>query len=302
MFTLLERAAATDSTVLLEGESGTGKEVIAESLHRASPRAGGPLGVVDCSAIPPNLIESELFGHEKGAFTGASSARAGAFEEANGGTLFLDEIGELPPELQPKFLRALERRQVKRVGSAHYRDVDVRVIAATNRDLGKLVSEGKFRSDLFYRLAVVRVAIPPLRQHLDDVPLLARHFIKHLRPGVEPSTLLSDAVLSAFSRYSWPGNVRELRNAVERLLALGDLATPVGDPAVAATSSAAAPPVLLDEDYHEARRAAIEHFEREYCRGLLQANDGVVVRAAERAGISRQMFHRLLQKHGIQAD
>jgi two-component system, NtrC family, response regulator GlrR len=298
MFALLERASATDSTVLLEGESGTGKEVIAESVHRASPRKSGPFMVVDCSAIPANLIESELFGHEKGAFTGAVGARAGAFEEADGGTLFLDEVGELPSDLQPKFLRALERRQIKRVGATQYKDVDVRIVAATNRDLGKLVGENRFRSDLYYRLAVVKVAVPPLRHHLEDVPVLARHFVTQIRPGTDPFALLTGAVLAAFSSYSWPGNVRELRNAVERLLAIGEIALSPAGVAPSASSAAIAPVALVA--YHDSRRLALDHFEREYCRALLADCGGVVVRAAERAGISRQMFHRLMKRHGVE--
>jgi transcriptional regulator with PAS, ATPase and Fis domain len=297
MFALLERAAQSDATVLVEGETGTGKESIAQSIHRASARAGGPFIVVDCGAIPPNLIEAELFGYEKGAFTGASTARAGALEEAAGGTLFLDEVGELPLEMQPRFLRALERRQVKRLGATAYRDVDLRVVAATNRDLAGAVTAGKFRSDLYYRLEVVKVVAPALRHHPEDIPLLARHLVEELRPGVDAGAYLSASVLGALSAYQWPGNVRELRNAIERMLALGVL-SPLGG----GTAPSASPHGTFSGDYHSARRDAIEQFEQDYCRALLAEADGVVAHAAERAGISRQMFHRLLRKHGLEED
>jgi transcriptional regulator with PAS, ATPase and Fis domain len=277
--------------VLLEGESGTGKEVVAESLHRGSPRTRGPFIVVDCAAIPANLIESELFGHVQGAFTGAHSARPGAIEEADGGTLFLDEVSELPLDLQPKLLRALERRQVKRLGAGDYKDVDFRVVAATNRDLSKWAQAGKFRSDLYYRLAVVKVAIPPLRDRVEDIAILAHHFLESLQAGPKADELLTQSMLSAFTAYSWPGNVRELRNAVERLVTLGELAQPFDG-----NAEPAAP-----RNYHDARRAAIERFEHTYCRAMLKQHGGMITRAAEEAGISRQMFGRLLRKHGVEA-
>ncbi|MDF2692599.1 MAG: Flagellar regulatory protein FleQ [Labilithrix sp.] len=292
LYSTLERVARTDATVLVHGESGTGKELIVESIHAASPRASGPLVVVDCSAIPSNLVESELFGYEKGAFTGAIGVKPGAVEEAHGGTLFLDELGELPLDLQPKFLRFLEGRQVRRVGGTRWKDVDVRVIAATHRDLSKAVAAGTFRSDLYYRVAVVKLAVPPLRHRIEDVPLLAHHFVRRTRPDLNPAAVLTRDVTAALQAYAWPGNVRELRNVIERLLALGDLASQVRIPTTAAPST-------TERDYHAARRDAIERFEREYARGLLYECGGVVSRAAARAGISRQMFHRLLQKHGL---
>jgi transcriptional regulator with PAS, ATPase and Fis domain len=305
MFAVLERAADGDSTILLEGESGTGKEAIAESVHALSPRGKHPFQVVDCGSIPPTLIESELFGVQAGAFTGANRDRPGAIEEASSGTLFLDEIGELPLEMQPKLLRVLERRQVKPVGAAKFVDVDFRVIAATNRDLTKLVADGKFRSDLFYRLAVVQVKVPPLRHRRDDIPLLAQHFATVLRgnvPSLQAKGVLTQSLLAAFMAYSWPGNVRELRNAVERLIALGDLAAaPSPSPSSDAMGAGRAGAGNVT-DYQAARRTAIERFERDYCKTLLDSASGVVARAAERSGISRQMFHRLLRKHGIEAD
>jgi DNA-binding NtrC family response regulator len=295
MYAVLERAAAGESTILLDGESGTGKELVAESIHARSARAAGPFQVIDCGAIPVTLIESELFGARAGAFTGAARDRPGAIEEASGGTLFLDEIGELPLDVQPKLLRALERKEVKPVGSPKLVGVDFRIIAATNRDLRKLIAEGKFREDLYYRLAVVHVTVPPLRHRRADIPLLARHFLEALGAGRPPGGTLTPGVLAAFSAYAWPGNVRELRNAVERLLALGDLA-----PAPAARAGAPAP--AAPAGYAAARRDALDGFEREYCRTILQAAGGVVARAAEEAGLSRQMLHRLLRRHGIEAE
>jgi two-component system, NtrC family, response regulator GlrR len=285
---LLEQAAGSDSTVLIEGESGTGKEVVAESLHQASPRADGPFVIVDCGALAPSLVESELFGHEKGAFTGADRARTGALEEASGGTLFLDEIGELPLEMQVKLLRAIEARQIRRLGSSGPRPIDVRIVAATHRKLGRLVTDGQFRSDLYYRLAVIKVQVPALRHRPEDILLLAQHFLAQLRPDLDPESVLSDAVASALTGYAWPGNVRELRNVVERLALVGELDTRLrGAPARA------------PDPYHAARQDAIDRFEKEYCKALLAHAGGVVARAAAHAGISRQMLHRLLTRHEL---
>jgi two-component system, NtrC family, response regulator GlrR len=289
LFALCEQAAASDSTVLLEGESGTGKEVLADAIHRASPRAERPFVVVDCGALASNLVESELFGHEKGAFTGADRERAGALEEANGGTLFLDEIGELPLEQQVKLLRALESREVRRVGADRGRAVDVRVLAATHRRLERLVAAGEFRADLYYRLAVIKVHVPSLRERVEDILPLARRFLAELKPALDPSTLLSEAVARALVAHAWPGNVRELRNVVQRLVLVGELATDVRAPA--------APP-----EYDAARRQALDDFEREYCRAILAHAGGNVSRAATAAGLSRQMLHRLLRKHDLRGD
>ena len=286
LFALLEQAAGADSTVLLEGESGTGKEVLAEALHRASPRAERPFVVVDCGALAANLVESELFGHEKGAFTGADRARSGALEEAHGGTLFLDEIGELPLEQQVKLLRALEARQVRRVGATREKPIDVRVIAATHRRLEGLVAAGQFRADLYYRLAVIKVHVPALRERAEDILPLARRFLAELKPSLDPSALLSDAISTALVAHQWPGNVRELRNVVQRLVLVGELATDVRAPV--------APP-----EYDPARRQALDDFEREYCRAILAHAGDNVSRAAAAAGLSRQMLHRLLRKHDL---
>jgi two-component system, NtrC family, response regulator GlrR len=287
VFELCQRAAVSDSTVLLYGESGTGKELLAETLHRQSPRAGGPLVVVDCSTLTPTLAESELFGHVRGAFTGAVDDRGGALEEASGGTLFLDEIGDLPLPMQPVLLRALAAREVKPVGSDRYHSIDVRVVAATHRDLSRAVAGGTFRADLYYRLAVLRIAVPPLRHRREDIPHLAREIIRRLRPGTDPDQVLSASVVGALTSYSWPGNVRELRNAVERLLLMGEIGELESDGE------------HLDL-YHQARRQAIDDFEKNYVRSRLAESGGVIAQAANRSGISRQMFHRLVKRHGLE--
>jgi DNA-binding NtrC family response regulator len=229
-YAVLEKIAPTDATVVIEGETGTGKEVVARTLHQSSARRDGPFIVFDCSAIAENLIESELFGHEKGAFTGAINARAGVFELAHGGTVFLDELGELALDLQPKLLRVLEQREVKRVGGSKPQKVDVRVIAATNRDLQKEVREGRFREDLYYRLSVVRVTLPALRERKEDIPLLVRHFLKEghfnrTRSGERKVTQVSREAMDRLHEYDWPGNVRELHNVIERAVSFADTDT-----------------------------------------------------------------------------
>src|SRR3569623_380297 len=222
----VKRVAPSDATILLGGESGSGKEMVARAIHRASRRAKGPCVAVNCAALTESLIESELFGHEKGAFTGATEKKAGRFEMADRGTLFLDEVGELPLGLQTKFLRVLEERRFERVGGQKAIEVDVRVVAATNRDLAEMVKRGQFREDLFYRLSVIHIEVPPLRARLDDVPLLADHFLQKFRQqAARRITGFSPDALAAMTRYSWPGNVRELRNAVERAIVLGDRET-----------------------------------------------------------------------------
>ena len=308
VFALLERAAASDATVLLEGETGTGKEGAAEALHAAGARADGPFVVVDCGAIPPTLLEAELFGHEQGAFTGASERRIGAFEEASGGTLFLDEIGELPPELQPKLLRAIEARQVKRIGSRMPIDCDVRVVAATNRDLRAEVNDGGFRADLYYRVAVVRITLPPLRARVDDLPVLVEDLLSRL--GADPearAALTAPEFVAGLSRAAWPGNVRELRNHLEQCLVfreprLPEPAPPGGaGPGAGAASSGAARDIDPSLPYETARRRALESFEREYARAVVERADGNVSRAAREAGINRAYLYRLLGRHRIRA-
>ncbi len=227
IYAIIEKIAPTNTTVVIEGETGTGKEVVAQSIHQMSARARGPLIIFDCGAVPPNLIESELFGHEKGSFTGAVMTRQGLFELADGGTLFLDELGELPIDLQPKLLRALEQREVRRVGSSKPLKVDVRIIAATNRNLEVEVREGRFRQDLFYRLSVVRLLLPALRERPDDTPLLVTHFLKSQKynrgsDGQARVKAISPVAMQALVNYDWPGNVRELVNAVERAVSFCD--------------------------------------------------------------------------------
>ncbi len=292
LYVLAQAAAASESSVLVTGESGTGKELLAESVHRASTRAEQPFVIMDCANIPGGLMEAELFGHERGAFTGAEIARAGLLEEADGGTLFLDEVAELPLDLQPKLLRVLDSGQVKRLGGTTYRKLDLRVLAATHRNLQSLVMQKKFRADLFYRLVVLRLEMPPLRHRLDDIALLARRFVEVARPGFDPEALLTPAVLAALSSYTWPGNVRELKNTIERLLSAGDLSTAVNRAAAKHGGKALG-------EYATARRVAIDRFEQEYCRAALGASGGSMSRAAEQAGITRQMFHHLAKKHGI---
>jgi DNA-binding NtrC family response regulator len=284
----LERLAATDATLLVEGETGTGKEVVARLTHALGPRRHAPLVVFDCGAVSPHLIAAELFGVERGAFTDAVETRAGLFERAEGGTLFLDEIGELPLELQPALLRALEARRTRRIGGAEELSHDVRIIAATNRNLAEEVRAGRFRADLYYRLAVTSLRLPPLRERREDIPVLAQRFAVQL--GLE----LSPELLTALAAHDWPGNIRELRNAIERaqiqhgpdaLLLLGARRAPRG------------PLVPLAE----ARRTAAERFEREYLVEALEAAGGNLSRAAELAGVSRQLLTQLARKHGMRA-
>ena len=287
VFALLEPAAAAEATLLLEGESGTGKDLAAETIHSLSPRRNEPFVVVDCGTVHSTLAESELFGHKKGAFTGADQDRPGAIESADGGTVFLDEIGEVPSGVQPKLLRFLENKEIKRLGENRYRTVDVRLIAATNRDLTAEVGAGRFREDLF----------PPLRDRREDIGPLARSFVQKLRPEADPVEVISDQVLSMLSNHDWPGNVRELRNVVERLLLFPDRPQAAISPAGGAPSQEAAD--LLGLPFHEARRSWTDRFEKIYLSSLLDAHGGVVSKAAEAAGIPRQTFHRLMTKHRL---
>jgi DNA-binding NtrC family response regulator len=303
-FALLEAAATTDSTVLLEGESGTGKELAARGLHEASARRTQPFVVVDCGAMPRELIESELFGHERGAFTGAVSARPGALATADGGTLFLDEIGELDLALQPRLLRFLESREVRRVGAETSTALDVRVVAATHRRLEQLVAAGGFRQDLFFRLAVIRCELPPLRERPDDLPLLALELARRLRPDVDPASWLDAGTLAVLATHSWPGNVRELRNVLERLAALPQL--PVEQLFSAAPADGGQTTASLGAlgtlPYHQAKEQVLDAFERRYVEALLAAEGGVVARAADRAQVPRQTFFRLIKKHGLRGE
>ncbi len=299
LYPLCERLAAAIVPVVIEGETGTGKEVLAESLHEMGPRAGGPFAVFDCTAVPPNLVESALFGHERGSFTGATEARRGVFEEAHGGTLLIDEIGDLDIELQAKLLRALERSEVRRIGGKAWIKVDVRVLAATRRNLDQEVAAGRFRDDLFYRLAVARIELPPLRHRTGDVGLLARTFWK--RTATAGDAMPEDFV-ARLESYAWPGNVRELYNAVARRVALGDL----GDMyAIGAATSAQGPSssaaggdeiaLILAENlpFPRAREKLVEAFEQRYVADVLRRHGGNVARAAAASGIARRYFQIL---------
>jgi transcriptional regulator with PAS, ATPase and Fis domain len=297
VYATLERAAPTASTVLIEGETGTGKDVVARSLHANSPRARHPFVPIDCGAIPVTLIESELFGHVRGAFSGAVSDRRGVFEEAAGGTVFLDEIGELPMQVQPKLLRAIEQRAIRRVGSNVEQRVDVRIIAATNRSLAQCVNEGTFREDLYYRLAVIEVTIPPLRGRREDIATLARHFYARLggRGALSPEFL---AMLAA---RSWPGNVRELRNFIERSVSLGLVDDGVAHPAEPPPAQGIPADALerlvpLHVPLKDARQAWTESFETVYVRGMLRKTGGNLTRAAELAGVNRRFMQRIVSR------
>jgi transcriptional regulator with GAF, ATPase, and Fis domain len=300
VFAVLERISPTDTTVLIDGETGTGKELVAEAIHEESQRSGGPFVVFDCSAVSATLIESELFGHVRGSFTGAVGDRPGAFEAADGGTLFLDEIGELPLDLQPKLLRALERREVRRVGSNVARRVDVRIVAATNRNLAREVERGKFREDLYYRLAVIPVSLPPLRERLDDISLLVRHFEEQLRARSGSPSPLPDEIVAGLAARSWPGNVRELRNAVARALSLGS-AGAAGGPA-APQAAVGEGPVDLNEPLLAGRERVADVYERTYIEAALKQTGGNVSRAAELAQVNRKFIQRAMKRFGLRGD
>jgi DNA-binding NtrC family response regulator len=294
VFTLLERLSPGGADVLIQGETGTGKDLCAEAIHQASRRASGPFVIVDLAGVAPSLIESELFGHVKGAFTNAQSDRAGAFERANNGTVFLDEVGELPLELQPRLLRVLERRQVKRVGANDYITVNMRVVTATHQDLEKAVRQGKFRRDLYHRLAVLRVTMPALRERPEDIPLLIDTMLT--QTGRPPSAL-SDQTRALLTQYPWPGNVRELRNVVEQVVNLGEEALPE---LVASDDERGPVTADLDLPYKEAKERLVEGFERDYVRNLLERCEGNISRAAREANIDRVYLRKLLRKHGIE--
>ena len=302
----IAKVAPSDSTVLIEGETGTGKELIAEEIHRQSARAEGPFVVVDCGCIPAELLESELFGHDKGAFTGAQAARKGAFEEAQGGTIFLDELGELPLPLQPALLRALENRTARRIGSSRPYSLDVRVVAATNRDLEAAITQGTFRADLFFRVAVVRLAVPPLRNRRADIPLLAQHFLDRFGEGIDEP---EPDFLAYLSHRHWPGNVRELRNVIERAVRLAEgqrlhftrrsfvpAAKPPSEPASPRAPAASVAP------HREARALAIERFTCEYAMALFEASRGNVTRAARLAGVHPTYVRRWFRDYQLRSD
>ena len=318
LFDLIKRFAKSGSDVLVEGESGTGKELIATEIVRLGGRADKPLVIVDCGAVSPQLIESELFGHLRGSFTGATRDRSGAFEAADGGTVFLDEIGELPLDMQPKLLRALAAREVRRIGDNRVRKIDVRVIAATNRQLDREVNSGRFREDLYYRLSVLTVRVPPLRERPGDLELLVQHFLSE-RDALDKMTLFTPEVLAEMARYDWPGNVREMRNYVERKIVLEhdldvpDAASlgralrparspsggPPSDPDSLSASNRA--PVSVELPFKEAKDQVIVDFERAYLAELLRWAGGNVSKASRKAQLDRMHLHRLFQRYGLRS-
>jgi len=313
LYATLAQIAAAEAPVLIMGQTGTGKEVVARAIHDASPRKGGPLVVVDCAALPENLLDAELFGHARGAFTGASGARPGAIESANGGTVFLDEIGELPRTMQPKLLRVLEAKTVRRIGENEHRAVDVRFLFATHRDLLKMVSTGEFREDLYFRIGVLHVQVPPLRERLEDLEMLIAHF-----QGTD-ETVRPD-VLQSLKERAWPGNVRELRNFIDRMRTLGyeralamtDAALPSNDPRPVPPASVAAEPprplptrtsAELDTStagsFRSFRDRWNEQGERLYVNELLARHGGSVSTAAREAELDRSYLYKLIRKYDV---
>jgi two-component system response regulator HydG len=310
VYQMIERVAPTDATVLILGETGTGKELVARALHERSSRSAARPVAVNCAAIPRSLIESELFGHARGSFTGATADRAGLFEEANGSTLFLDEIGELRPTVQAKLTRVLEEKAVRRIGETRERKIDVRVIAATHRDLRAMVKAGSFREDLWFRLNVCVIELPPLRERTEDIPLLAQRFLAERAPQARSgATRISQEAMAALQTYRWPGNVRELRSAIERaaivertaeirLESLPDEIRGAGPLRLTSASDVD----LADLTYREAVDASREETNRRYLEAVLRRFQGDVVAAAAHAGVERESFYRLLRRCGLSAE
>ena len=300
MFDIIRQVAPTRASVLITGETGTGKELVAHAVHNLSPRKAGPFVAVHAAALPTTLLESELFGHEKGAFTGAVERRAGRFEMADGGTIFLDEVGELEPAMQVKLLRVLEERQFERVGGNKTLEVDVRLVAATNRDLKKMVAEGKFRDDLFYRLSVVTVNLPPLRERRDDVPLLVTAFNRqYSQENNTPVREITQEAVNLLMAYDWPGNVRELRNAIEQMvvLARGDRLT-VRDIPAAIRSGADLTKISV---VRPGVTMTVEEAERQLIIQALKETDGNRTKAADKIGMSRRTLHRKLKEYHLES-
>ncbi len=319
LFGRLSRVAPTEASVLVQGETGTGKELVARAIHEASPRRGQPFVVVDCGALPENLLEAELFGHARGAFTGAAAARAGAIESAEGGTVFLDEVGELPLSVQPKLLRALESKQVRRLGESAHRTIDVRFVSATHRDLSRMVNTGGFREDLYFRLAVLVLTVPPLRDRGEDIPALFEHLMGGARVA------LSSEQQARLAALPWTGNVRELRNFAERVRALGAgeafamLDAPRASSPISAASQRApeapqepapsgaprpgdargAASISFDRPYKEVREEWIDYLERAYFTRLLENHGRNVAEAAQAAGVDRTYIYRLIRRYSL---
>jgi transcriptional regulator with GAF, ATPase, and Fis domain len=306
IFGILEKVAPTNVTVIITGETGTGKEVIARALHQHSRRAKAPFIVFDCGAVAENLIESELFGHERGSFTGATTTRQGAFELADGGTIFLDEIGELNLELQPKLLRALESGEVKRVGADRSKKVDVRVVAATNRKLKEEVGKGRFREDLYFRLSVVQLHLPPLRKRTEDIPNLIKHFFEVAKKEAPEKEIegINDEAMRLLSEYQWPGNVRELKNAIDRAFSFcdGNMVDVTHLPDYIQERSIvtqAHPAMDGGLPFKDAKEKWVESFEKDYLIEVLRRNNMNISKAAKQAGIDRKSVQRLLKKYGL---
>lgn len=299
---IVDRVAASNTNVLITGESGTGKEVIAKAIHEHSPRANNAFQVIDCTAIPESLFESVLFGHVKGSFTGAVKDQMGLLRHCDGGTAFFDELGELPAASQAKLLRAIQEQTFTPVGESKPVQVDTRFVCATNRDLQAEVNAGRFRQDLFYRLAVIHIELAPLRERGDDILLLADNFLDRLRPKDSPLTGFSAETLDCFRRYRWPGNIRELRNVIERTVTLArgteievsDLPPQLRSQAAGSTDVAELSEISRDE--------ALDNADRAYLTAVLKKHNGVIARAARQAGLSRQGLNKLLNRHGIEAD
>jgi DNA-binding NtrC family response regulator len=297
LLALIARIATSSASVLLIGESGTGKELAARALHQLGPRASGPLVAVDCGSVVPTLLASDLFGHERGAFTGAEERRTGAFEAAHGGTLFLDEIAELPASLQVHLLGALERRRFRRLGGSKEIAVDVRLVSATSRDLRADVNAGRFRLDLYFRLAVVPLRIPPLRERSEDIPLLVETFLRECGHQAPIDEVISPEVMASLAQHHWPGNVRELRNLVEATVALGEVPAPAAPAQLDAATDVIASVVSLP--YKQARARVLEEFERRYLAHLLARKRDNVAAAARAAAMDRSHLTDLLARHGL---
>ena len=298
VFSVLEKIAPTPLSVLILGETGTGKEGVAKAVHDASPRSGKPFVVVDCGSIPPTLAESLLFGHEKGSFTGAGERRTGALLEAHGGTLFLDELGELPPELQPKLLRALSERQVKRVGASTFEPIDVRVLAATRRDLAVEMNAGRFRSDLFFRIAQVRVELPPLRDRRGDLPLLVEDVCAKLGKTAQAAEVMA-WIERHMDGHDWPGNVRELVNIASVAATLAGTPGAIDDVLALTRHAAPEAPTGPMSAFNDAKRAAIARFEKDYFAALAHAAAGNISEMARQSGIERHHVRAYLRRHGM---
>ncbi|MBI5694410.1 MAG: sigma-54-dependent Fis family transcriptional regulator [Nitrospirae bacterium] len=303
VFDTIKKVSVTDTNVLVYGESGTGKELVARSIHANSKRARKPFVPVDCASLPENLLESELFGHEKGTFTGADSTRPGLLEFANGGTFFLDEIGEMGINLQAKLLRVLQERQFRRVGGRKMLDIDIRVIAATNRDLEEGIRKGTFREDLYYRLNVISITLPPLRERIGDVPLLANHFLQEYSSSSPNAAYgITPDAMRMLEDYSWPGNVRELQNVISRATALstGGVTGPDDLPEhIRETRGAPVGGIKSGLSFKDAKKRWLATFEKEYLADLLKKHDNNISRAAVEAGIDRKTIHRLLNKYKL---